>query len=96
MTFRFAAAALLAVLPGVALAQTADVASITCADLATMDADGVTALLFWVDGYLGGEAGDTGFDLARLQANIDGAAQVCAGDPSMSVLDAVAQAENGG
>jgi hypothetical protein len=96
MTFRIAAAALLAILPGAALAQTADVASITCADLATMDADGVTALLFWVDGYLGGQAGDTGFDLERLQANIDGAGAACANDPSLSVLDAVAQAENGG
>lgn len=81
---------------GMASAQSVDISTITCADLDSMDADTVTALLFWVDGYQGGAAGDTSFDLDRLKTNIDGAAAACMADPATTVLDALIAAEGEG
>ncbi|WP_225026550.1 HdeA/HdeB family chaperone [Xinfangfangia pollutisoli] len=78
---------------GMAAAEAVDVNTITCADLATIDAEGVTALMFWVDGYLGGVAGDTNFDLERLKANIDGAAALCTSSPDASLIDLISAAE---
>ncbi|MEH7828373.1 HdeA/HdeB family chaperone [Gemmobacter denitrificans] len=76
-----------------ALAQSTDVSTIKCADLATMDADGIATLMIWVDGFMGGAAEDPTFDLDRLGTNMDGAGTICANNPDMSVMDALAQAE---
>ncbi|PLL10744.1 hypothetical protein C0V75_18820 [Tabrizicola sp. TH137] len=93
---RMASATLLAaMLASPALAQSADISTITCADLATMDQDGITTLLFWIDGYMGGQAQDPTFDLDRLSANIDGAIALCQQNPGSSVMDALYTAENG-
>lgn len=93
---RIAAAALLTLAPATAaLAQSADISTITCADLATMDPDGITTLLFWIDGYMGGLAEDPTFDLDRLSANIDGAVALCQQNPGSTVMDALHTAENG-
>lgn len=78
-----------------AFAQTTDVASITCADLADLPADAVSILLTWIDGYMGGQADDTSFDLDRLQANIDSAAEICGQNPAVTLMDALSNAENG-
>lgn len=82
-------------LAGAALAQSADVSSITCNDLVSMDQDGITTLMFWIDGYMGGSADDSTFDLDRLGANIDGALSLCENNPDMTVMDALMRAENG-
>lgn len=92
----FAAVLVATLTGGMAAAQTVDISTITCADLDGMDADTVTALLFWVDGYQGGAAGDTSFDLERLKTNIDGAAAACMADPTTTVLDAIVAAEEEG
>lgn len=93
---RTAAAALLATALAVpAHAQSADISTITCADLATMDQDGITTLLFWIDGYMGGLAEDPTFDLDRLGANIEGAVALCQQNPDSSVMDVLYTAENG-
>jgi hypothetical protein len=83
------------VLATTAIAQTADISTITCADLDTMDADGITTLMFWIDGYMGGQADDPTFDLDRLGANIDGAIALCAEGPDRTVLEVLQTAENG-
>ena len=92
---RAAAVTLAASLATTALAQSADISTITCADLATMDQDGITALLFWLDGYMGGQAEDPTFDLDRLGTNIDGAIALCQQSPDSTVMDALYTAENG-
>jgi acid stress chaperone HdeB len=90
-----AAALIGLVSPCAAFAESADISTITCADLAEMPADSVAMLLTWIDGYMGGQASDTGFDVERLQANIDGAAEACTADPSASLMDVLHTAENG-
>lgn len=78
-----------------AFAQSADVSTIACKDLATMNADAITTMMFWIDGYMGGAAEDPTFDLDRLMANIDAAMTTCGENPDMTVMDALHQAENG-
>ena len=78
-----------------AIAQTADISTITCADLSTMQPDGITTLMFWIDGYMGGQAEDPTFDLERLGANIDGAVALCAESPDLTVMEVLQTAENG-
>ena len=93
---KIAAAAVLGLgLSHAALAQSMDIATITCADLTAMPAESVSMLLTWIDGYMGGQASDTGFDVERLQANIDGAAEMCGADPSATLMDVLHAAENG-
>lgn len=93
---KFVAAALVILFPvQVSLADTTDIATITCADLAEMPADSVAMLLTWIDGYMGGQASDTGLDVGRLQTNIDGAATLCAENPDFPLMDVLHQAENG-
>lgn len=82
-------------LSSAAFAQSADISTIACKDLATMNADGITTMMFWIDGYMGGAAEDPTFDLDRLMANIDTAMTTCGENPDMTVMDALNQAENG-
>lgn len=78
-----------------ASAEAADVATIKCSDLATMPPESISMLLAWIDGYMGGEATDTSFDVERLQANIDGAAKACGETPDATLMDVLKAAENG-
>ncbi len=78
-----------------AMAQSVDIATITCADLADMPSASVEMLLTWIDGYMGGQASDTGFDVERLLSNIDGAATLCGENPDATLMDVLHQAENG-
>lgn len=93
---KFVAAALVGLFSAqIALADTADISTITCADLAEMPTDSVAMLLTWIDGDMGGQASDTGFDVEHLQTNIDGAAALCAENPDSPLMDVLHQAENG-
>lgn len=93
---KFAAAALIGLLTTTGtMAQTTDIAAITCGDLAAMPPESITMVLTWVDGYMGGAATDTSFDVDRLQANIDGVIQVCSTDATANLMDVLYAAENG-
>lgn len=78
-----------------AMAQTMDIAAITCGDLAAMPPESITMILTWIDGYMGGAATDTSFDVERLQANIDGATAACSADAAAKLMDVLYAAENG-
>lgn len=79
---KFVAAALVGLFAAqVTLADMADISTITCADLAEMPTGSVAMPLTWIDGDMGGQASDTGFDVGRLQTKIDGAAALCAENP---------------
>lgn len=80
---------------GMATAEAADIATIKCSDLATMPPESISMLLTWIDGYMGGAASDTSFDVERLQANIDGAAAACTATPDATLMDVLNAAENG-
>lgn len=95
MKTKLATLAVMAIITTSAFAQSMDVATVTCADLGTMDPDSITTLLFWIDGYMGGAAEDSTFDLDRLMGNIDGALALCAENPTSTVMEVLQQAENG-
>ena len=93
---KLAAAVLVGLLSAqMAAAETFDVATITCADLENMPPESVQMLLTWIDGYMGGAAEDTTFDVDRLKTNIDGAAAGCGADPAATLMDVLHAAENG-
>ncbi len=80
---------------GVVRAQTLDVGTVTCTDVAQMQTDALVKLLFWIDGYMGGAAQDQNYDEARLQGNIDSAVSLCAESPDATLMDVLDKAENG-
>jgi hypothetical protein len=97
MTMKKLSAAVLAasLFATVAAAEPMDIATIKCSDLAAMPPEGISMLLTWIDGYMGGQATDTAFDLERMQANIDGAATACSTTPDATLMEVLNAAENG-
>lgn len=79
----------------IASAEAADIATIKCSDLASMPPESISMLLTWIDGYMGGQASDTSFDIERLGANIDAASQLCTEQPDATLMDVLNTAENG-
>ncbi len=84
------ASSLLAAAP--AVAETLDVSTVTCEVANSLDANTVTMLIFFIDGYTGGEAGDPVFDATRLTADIDKVAAACTADPAKTLMDAMKEA----
>lgn len=88
-------AAVLAVTAMPAQADSIDIATIKCSDLATMDKDTIGLILSWTDGFLGGRADDTTFDVNRFSANADAVIAACEKDPSQGVLTILKEADAG-
>lgn len=85
----------LAALPAMpASAESLDIATLKCRDIADMKTEEVGMLLAWIDGYLGGQADDTRLDLDRFNANADAAAKTCEAEPDTGLLTALKDAEN--
>lgn len=85
------AATMLAALPAFAN-ETLDVSTVTCADTEKMDGNAVTMLVFFIDGYTGGEAGDPVFDATRLTGDLDKVIATCKADPAKTLMDAMKEA----
>ena len=84
----------LAVAPAFAQeANEVDIATLTCKQLQAMDAEAVGFALVWMDGYLGGAAEDSVFNLDRMDANATEVDKECAKSPSRSVLDIIRKYE---
>ena len=75
-----------------AFADTLDVSTVTCEDVNSLDADTFTMLIFFIDGYTGGEASDPVFDAARLIADMDKVIAACTADPATTLMDAMKDA----
>ena len=86
----FVAATMFAALP--ANAETLDVSAVTCEAAAALDADTLTMLIVFIDGYTGGGAGDPVFDSVRLSADIDEVSATCAADPAKTLMAAMEEA----
>jgi hypothetical protein len=69
-----------------------DVSTITCEAANAMDAETVTMIMFFIDGYTGGEAGDPVLDAARLSADIEKVLTACVSDPSKTLMSAMKEA----
>lgn len=76
-------------------AEAIDIATIKCSDIASMDTETIALILSWTDGFLGGRADDTSFDLDRFGANADAAVKACGEDPSRGLLSILKEADAG-
>lgn len=77
-----------------AAAETLDVATLKCSDIADSKPEDIGVILAWIDGYLGGRADDTRFDLERFSANADAAAKACEDDPNAALLSIIKDADS--
>ncbi len=88
-TFKIAVAALTLGVAAPALAQQVDIAAITCAEAGAMTPEALTMTIVFVDGYTGGEAGDTVLDFDRLGGDLDKVKEACAADGAVTLMDAM-------
>ena len=87
------AASIITAVPALANADDkVDVSTITCEVANAMDVETVTMIMFFIDGYTGGEAGDPVLDAARLSADIEKVLTTCISDPSKTLMSAMQEA----
>jgi hypothetical protein len=71
-----------------------DVSTLKCADIEKMDQAAIGTFITWIDGFLGGKADDTKFDIGRFQKDADAVDKICKDHPDEGVLSAFKEAEN--
>ncbi len=76
-----------------AKAEPVDMSTITCAQLASMPADGVSFMLTWTQGYLAGTNEEVSMDPDALGKSIDATVAYCKDNPEMSVLNATKESD---
>ena len=87
------AASMIAAFPALAeMDDKVDVSTITCEVANALDVETVTMIMFFIDGYTGGEAGDPVLDAARLSADIEKVLTACISDPSKTLMSAMQEA----
>ena len=87
------AASMIAAVPALAdIDDKVDVSTITCEVANALDVETVTMIMFFIDGYTGGEAGDPVLDAARLSADIEKVLTACISDPSKTLMSAMQEA----
>jgi acid stress chaperone HdeB len=88
----FAAAAVLATLSSLpAQAETIDLATVKCSELATMDQDEASFLFTWLLGYAGGQAGTTTMDLDAMESMGTEIGEYCGANPDVGILSAATE-----
>lgn len=87
-----ALAALALAAPAIA-AEEVDVATLKCEHLISLKPDEGVMVLTWIDGYLGGAAEDTTFNVDRFGANLDGLMEACSKNPGSLVLETIKETE---
>ena len=73
-------------------AETIDLATVKCSDLASMSDEDGAYFFVWLHGYFGGEAGDTTMDLSGIEAAGKVIGEYCAANPDVGVISAARQA----
>lgn len=76
-----------------ASAETIDISTLKCSDIADMKPEEAGMILAWIDGYLGGQADDTRLDIERFNGNADSAAKACAEEPDTGLLTVLKAAD---
>lgn len=71
-----------------AAAETVDMATVKCADLATMKEDEANFMFFWLLGYAGGQASDTTIDLSMMDSIGKSIGEYCAANPDVGLVSA--------
>jgi acid stress chaperone HdeB len=70
-------------------AETVDLATVKCSDLAKMSDDEGNFLFAWLLGYAGGQASDTTLDLSTTDAVGKSIGEYCAANPEVGLVSAV-------
>jgi acid stress chaperone HdeB len=86
-----ALAATLLALPTLDLAahaETVDMATVKCSELATMKQDGADFMFAWLLGYAGGQTGTTTIDLGSMDEIGTEIGEYCAKNPEVGLLSA--------
>ena len=73
-------------------AETVDLATIKCSDIASMSDEEGAYFFVWLHGYFGGEAGDTTMDLSEMETAGKLIGEYCAANPDVGILSAARQA----
>ena len=82
-------AALALTLP--AQAETIDLATVKCSELATMDQQGATFMFTWLLGYASGQAGTTTMDLSAMESLGTQIGEYCGKNPDVGLLSAATE-----
>jgi hypothetical protein len=88
-TFKIAVAALTLGVAAPAMAQQIDISTVTCGDAAAMPADALIMTIAFIDGYTGGEVGNTILDVDRLNSDLILVEGACAADPALTLMNAM-------
>jgi hypothetical protein len=89
-----AAASLLALTSLSARAETIDISTIKCSDLAKMSESEASYLLIWLHGYYGGQANDTTIDLDSFAENGKAIGEACAASPDLGLMTDINQLDS--
>lgn len=71
-----------------AQAETIDLATVKCSELATMDQESAAFMFTWLLGYANGQAGTTTMDLAAMSAVGTEIGEYCGANPDIGILSA--------
>ena len=72
-------------------AETIDLATVKCSELATMDEQGATFMFTWLLGYASGQAGTTTMDLSAMESLGTQIGEYCGKNPDVGLLSAATQ-----
>ncbi len=70
-----------------------DISTLKCSEIEKMDQAAVGTFITWIDGYLGGRAEDTKFDIGRFQKSATAVDKICAAHPDEGILSAFKEAD---
>jgi acid stress chaperone HdeB len=71
-----------------AQAETIDLATVKCSELATMSESDAAFMFTWLLGYAGGQAGTTTIDLSAMESAGNDIGQYCSANPDVGLLSA--------
>jgi acid stress chaperone HdeB len=74
-----------------ASAETIDLATVKCSELATMNQDDAGFLFTWLLGYAGGQAGTTTMDLTAMESLGTKIGEYCGANPDVGILSAATE-----
>ena len=86
------AAALPVFFASAAAAETMDMATVKCSELAGMSESDGSFMFTWLLGYAGGQSGDTTIDVSALEAAVKDIGTYCAANPDAGLLSAAKDA----
>lgn len=72
-------------------AETVDLATVKCSELATMKQDDADFMFAWLLGYAGGQTGTTTIDLGSMDAIGTDIGNYCAKNPDVGLLSAATE-----